>query len=274
MDLISRISFQHLVLRDQTRRAFGEKYLVAELEGCAHLATLDQVSMGFENGIDLLGIGHVFSVEYAAACLINDPGCQNTIVRDLLANACNSQAGKYVFAARLAGALNDPMRIPHNLLGNTDERPVCPGLTLLPLPAGHTLDLLHPAPRRARVIAKTLDTPPFHGFGQVTNRARDDAHHVPQQRVVGRMVNVGLHHRGVDPQLATVLQTKINRCVHDKVVDSSDGIRPKPVEVAMERMVPGYRLTIKIRELAQRHSIRDAFTQFTVVPILNAFENE
>src|SRR5262245_61544198 len=152
------------------------------------------------------------------------------------------------------------MRILHNLLGNTDERTVCPGLAFLPLPAGHTLDLLHPTPRRARVIAKTLDTPTFHSFGQVTNRARDDAHNVPQKRVVGRMMNVGLHHRGVDPQLATVLQTKINSRSHDKVVDSSDGIRPKPVEVAIERMVPGYRRTIKIRELAQRHAIRDAFT--------------
>src|SRR5262249_4570381 len=223
---------------------------------------------------DLLGGGYLFSVEYSAARLIDDAGSQTTIVRNLLANACNRQTGKHVFAARLAGAPKHPMRFLHNLFANTDERTLCPRLALLPLPCGHTLDLLHPTPCRARAIAKTLDTPTFHGLGQVTNRARNDAHHVPQQRVVGWMMNVGLNHRGVDPQLATVLQAEINCRSHDKVVDSSDGIRGQPVEVAMERLVLGYRRTIKIRELAQRHSVRDAFTQFTVVPVLDAFENE
>jgi hypothetical protein len=38
------------------------------------------------------------------------------------------------------------------------------------------------------------------GLGKPTEEAREDAHHIPQQGVVGRMMNVGLHHRGVDPQ--------------------------------------------------------------------------
>ena len=54
MDLVGRIAFQHLVLRDQALRAFGEEDFVAELDRRAHLAALDQVGMGLEDGIDLL----------------------------------------------------------------------------------------------------------------------------------------------------------------------------------------------------------------------------
>jgi hypothetical protein len=48
------------------RRAFGKKYLMPELDWRSHLAAHDQVGVGFEDGIDLLIIGHLFSVEYAA----------------------------------------------------------------------------------------------------------------------------------------------------------------------------------------------------------------
>src|SRR5262249_12382604 len=155
-----------------------------------------------------------------------------------------------------------------------DERAVCPDLALLPLPCGHALDLLHPTPSCARAIAKTLETSKVDRFGQVTDRARDHAYHVPEQGVVGWMMDIGLHHRGVHPQLGAVLQAKVDRRLNDKVVDGSEGIRRQSIEVAVERMVLGHRLTMKIRELAQRHSICNAFTQFTVVPVLDPLENE
>jgi crotonobetainyl-CoA:carnitine CoA-transferase CaiB-like acyl-CoA transferase len=47
------------ILRDQTLRAFSEEHLVAELDRCPYLAAFDQVGMGFEDGIDLLGIGNL-----------------------------------------------------------------------------------------------------------------------------------------------------------------------------------------------------------------------
>src|SRR5215469_8120274 len=40
MDLVRRISLEHLVLSDQTEGALGEKHLVAELDRCTHLAAL------------------------------------------------------------------------------------------------------------------------------------------------------------------------------------------------------------------------------------------
>src|SRR5215813_10358638 len=87
MDGVRGISLQHLVLRDKAFRAFSKKHLVAELDRGSHLAAQDQVGVGLEDGIDLLGICHLLSVEYAAARLIDDAGSKTTIVCDLLAQA-------------------------------------------------------------------------------------------------------------------------------------------------------------------------------------------
>ena len=46
VDLVGRIAFQHLVLRDQPLRAFGEEDFVAELDRRAYLAALDQAVWG------------------------------------------------------------------------------------------------------------------------------------------------------------------------------------------------------------------------------------
>ena len=63
------------------------------------------------------------------------------------------------------------------------------------------------------------------------------------------MMNVGLNHRRVDPQLRAILQAKVERCSNDKVVDGYEGLRRQPIEVAVERLVFGHRPTMKTREL-------------------------
>src|SRR6266702_5692662 len=93
----------------------------------------------------------------------------------------------------------------HHLLGNADELAILAGLSLLPLRRGHPLEGLHPPPCRPRAIAKTLDPPIDHGR-QPPDQASDHTHDVPQQGVVGRMMNVGLHDRRVDTQLLAILQ--------------------------------------------------------------------
>src|SRR5450631_2351940 len=79
--------------------------------------------------------------------------------------------------------------------------------------------LLHSTSRRSRPIAKPLDTPASQRRGEVTDQARDDANDIPQQRVVGRMMNVGLHHRGVDAQLLAILQSEFDRRLHHQIID-------------------------------------------------------
>src|SRR6201984_3125235 len=55
------------------------------------------------------------------------------------------------------------------------------------------------------------------------------------------MMNVGLHHRGVDTQLRAVLHSEVDGC---------------------------------LRELPQRQSISNPFTQLAIVPILDAHQNQ
>src|SRR5262249_39340601 len=100
----------------------------------SHLAALDQVGVGLEDGIDLLDICQLLAVEYAAACLIDYSVSQTTIVFDLFPEASDRQVGKQAFAAPLAGILKNPSGSLHDLLGNPDERTIRCGLAVLPLP--------------------------------------------------------------------------------------------------------------------------------------------
>ena len=108
MHLVSRVTLQHFILRDQAVRALGEEHLVAELDRRAHLAALDQVGMGLEDGIDLLGSGDLLAIEHTAARLIDHAAPQATVVRDLSPALVNGQVGKHVLAAPLAGPLQAP----------------------------------------------------------------------------------------------------------------------------------------------------------------------
>src|SRR5213078_1925472 len=166
MDFVGRVSLQHLVLRDQALCAFGEKDLVAELDGRAHLASLDQVGVRFKNGINLLAVGYLFAIEHAATRLIDRTAPQLAKVLDLFAEFFDGRVGKHIPAAHLASLFERRARVPHNLFGNTDEHAVCRGLLLVALPRGHPLDRLHPTPRRTPAIAKSLDSSQFQCFGQ------------------------------------------------------------------------------------------------------------
>src|SRR3984893_18817704 len=172
MGLVRRVSLQHRILRDQTSRAFGEEHLVAELDGRSHLAALDQVGMGFEDGIDLFGVGNLLSVEHAAARLIDHMASKSAIVLDVLAYVFDGDVGKHILAARLAGLLKHHSCAFRNLLDNADELAICPGLRFIALPRRHALDLVHPTPCRTRAIAKTLDTSLFQSIAAPSDPAR------------------------------------------------------------------------------------------------------
>ena len=136
------------------------------------------------------------------------------------------------------------------------------------LPGRHALDLVHPAPRRARAVAKTLDSSRFQRFGQTADQARDDADHIPQQRVVGRMMDVGLHHCRVDPQLRAVLQSEFHRRPNHQIVDRSQRLWGQTDEATLKGVMLRHRRTVEVGELTQRQSICDAFTQLAIVPVL------
>ena len=82
------------------------------------------------------------------------------------------------------------------------------------------------------------------------------------------MMNVGLHHRGVDPQLAAVLHAELHGSPHDELIDGLERRRRQPIEGIML----GHILAVKIGELAQRYSIGDAFAQLAIMPVSSASE--
>src|SRR5258705_468916 len=159
MLFVNRISIQHFILRDQAAPAFGEEHVVTELDRRLHLAALDEVGMGFENRIELLGSWNLLAVEHTAARLIDHTGSQTTKVLDLLARFRDHHVGDHISAMRLAGIPQHHACALQNLLGNADELTIFPGLLLLTLPRGHPLDLQHPTPCRSCSIPEPLDTP-------------------------------------------------------------------------------------------------------------------
>src|SRR5215475_1393817 len=79
MLFVRRISPEHPILRDQAVGAFGKEDLMAELQGRAHLAALDQIGMGLEDRVNLLRGGNLLAFDYAAAGLADHPISQVTI---------------------------------------------------------------------------------------------------------------------------------------------------------------------------------------------------
>ncbi len=133
-----------------------------ELHRRSHLAALDQIRVRLENGINLLRIGNLLSLEHPTAGLIDDAVTQSTVALDLLSQLLDRQRGKQDFAAHLPGTPQRRSRPFHDLLGNADELAILAGLPLAPLRYGHPLESLHPPACCARAVAKTLDTPLDH----------------------------------------------------------------------------------------------------------------
>src|SRR5271156_1887620 len=104
---------------------------MAELDGRTHLAALDQVGMGFEDGIDLLTGGDLLTIEHVTPRLVDDTIARHAKVLDLSAELLDGHVGKHVLAAHLGGFFEPRARVPHDLFGNADEHPVCLGLSRL-----------------------------------------------------------------------------------------------------------------------------------------------
>ena len=76
----------------------------------------------------------------------------------------------------------------------------------------------------------------FIALAQLPNQARDHAHHV-KKTCCRSVMNVRLHHCGIDPQLRAILQAKIDRCLNDQVIDGLEPVWRQPIKVAVERMM-------------------------------------
>src|SRR2546430_4972186 len=175
---IARVSLEYLVLRDQPLGTFREKDFVAEFQRCLHLAALDQIRVGFKDGIDFLGVGNLFSLEHATARLIDHTLSQLTVVVDLFSEFADGQVSDQILAARFAGLRNYPLRAVHDFLGHSDEFAIFLGLSFVLLLGRQPLDFLHPSPCRPRALAKPSNTL-LNRFREAADQARDHAYDIP-----------------------------------------------------------------------------------------------
>src|SRR5207245_4504383 len=112
------------------------------------------------------------------------------------------------------------------------------------LPRCHALDLLHAAPCTACSVTKVIDS-----FGknlpETTDEPGEDSHHIPEQSIIGWMMDIGFGHRRIDAQSLAVLQSQIDGGFKDQVIEGLQGLRPKFVKGPIKASCLGTRWLLK-----------------------------
>jgi hypothetical protein len=156
---VGGVSFQHAVLSDQASGAFGEKDLVAELDGFLSLAPFDQVGVAFKDRIDFLITGDLLSFEHPAAGLIDDAVAQLAVVLDFFAERLDGQVVQRSFATGVLSLLQHLARLSDHLPADADELAVFGNQLVVPLLGAPALDLLHATAGGAAVVGKAANAP-------------------------------------------------------------------------------------------------------------------
>ena len=249
VSVIGGVAVQDTVLRNQTTRAFGEKYFVAKLDWFFYLPSLDQIGVGFKDRIDLLVVWNLLSLKHAAAGLVDDAVAELAVVIDLASKLADDNVVHQVEAALVFGLFEHPSGVLYDLFRNPNQLAI---LSLLPVAflRCHPLDLLHPAPCRACAVGKSLD-PFWENLSETTDEPGDDPHDVPEQGAIGWMVDVGFGNRRIDAQSLAVLQSEIDRSFYDQIIDGLKCRGSQFVKSPIESVVLRGALTVETRELTQ-----------------------
>jgi hypothetical protein len=94
---------------------------MAEFQRRSHFPALDQIRVGFEDGIDLLGVGNLLSLEHTTTRLIDDALSETTIMFDLPTQFLDRQLGNRGLGANFAGVPQLPSGTLHDFIGDADE---------------------------------------------------------------------------------------------------------------------------------------------------------
>ena len=273
VDMIGRITLKNAVLGDQTAGTFSEKDLVTKLHRFSYFPPLDQIGVDFEDRIDFLLGWNLLSLEHAPAALIDDAQAELAVVLDLPSKLADHQVVHQVNGALIFGLFEYLSGIVEDLLGDDDELAIFFPLLVVALPRGHALDRLHPTPCRACAVRKVIN-PLGNKLSETTDEPREDAHYIPEQSIIGGMMNIGFGHRRIDTQSLAVFDSELDGSFEDQVIDGLYGLRPKFIKGPIESIVLGYAPAIKITEAAQRVSIGNPLAQVPIVTVLNPHENQ
>jgi len=273
VDVIGGITVKHAILGDQTVGTFSEKDLVAKLHRFLYFPPLDQIGVDFEDRIDFLLGWNLLSLEHAPATLIDDAHTELAVVIDLPSKFADDQVVHQVNGTLILGLFEYPSGIVEDLLGDCDELAIFFLLLAVALSRGHALDRLHSTPCRACAVRKVIN---YLGkmLCETTDEPREDSHYIPEQSIVGWMMDIGFGNRRIDAQSLAVLQSQIDGSFKDQVIDGLYGFGVKFIKGPIECVVLGYAPAIKTTESAQRVSIGNPLAQVPIVTVLNPHENQ
>jgi hypothetical protein len=229
--------------------------------------------VGFKDRVDLLITGNLLSLKHAAAALIDDAGAELAVVIDLPSKLADDNVIHQVQTAFIFCLFEYPSGILYNLLGDPDELAIFALLLGVALPRCHPLDLLHPTPRRACAVSKIID-PLGKNLSETTDEPGDDSHDIPEQSIIGWMVDVGFDNRRINAQSLAVLDSEIDSSFDDQIIDGLKCRGPQLVKSPIESVMLGYALGVKTRELAQCVPVGDPLAQFPIVPVLDSHEDQ
>ena len=218
MDVIGGIALKHAVLCDQTVGTFSEKDLVAKLDRFLYFPSLDQIGVGFKDRVDLLLGCNLLSLKHAAAALTDDAGTELAIVIDLPSKLANDNVVHRVNSTLIFESFRVPLGHCRRPAGDPDEVAIFSLLLGVALPRCHALDLLHATACTACSVTKVIDS-----FGknlcETTDEPGEDSHHIPEQSIIGWMMDIGFDHRRIDAQSLAVLQSQIDGGFKDQVIE-------------------------------------------------------
>ena len=119
--LVVRVSLEHFILRNQPLGTLGEKNFVAKLHRRLHLAALDEIGVGFKDGIDLFRVGNLLSFEHPTARLVDRPVSQFAVVGDLLAEFVDGHFRDLILAAVRLLVVHYLSCMAHHFFGYVNE---------------------------------------------------------------------------------------------------------------------------------------------------------
>src|SRR5580658_3295478 len=106
------------------------------------------------------------------------------------------------------------------------------------------------------------------------HRPRQHPRTVPQQTAVGRIVDIGFHHRGIDPQLSPTRHSLFLRQLHDPLVQLLDHFRPDELPQPRHGLGIGHFAVSYSRKRAI-HQIGPHFSlQRVIAPVANVFQQQ
>jgi len=143
----------------------------------------------------------------------------------------------------------------------------------VPLLRRHSFQCLHTAARATCAIGEALYSA-RENLIEILHQPRDCAHGVPQQSGVGREMDIGFHHGGVDAQPLAILQTELDGGLHHRLIDRLHSDWGEPIKRTIESIVFGYAVAMEVRKGAQGITVVDAFAQLAIIPVFDAHEDQ